>query len=68
MISDEIYDSSMFFTGRLIGLSFVTAAFSILVRDVGWYFLNLPTRDQTKTTQRCYDWFEGKVNHISHRE
>lgn len=57
MFTDEV-SKPMYFTGRLIGLSFITAAFGILARDIGWYFLNLPTRDQTKTTQRCYDWFE----------
>lgn len=53
---DNIYES-LCFSGRLLGISFLTAASIILVRDFSWYFLDWERRDQTKTTKNCYDWF-----------
>ncbi len=56
MRSDDIND--FYFFARLIGALVLTAASMIAVRDIAWYFFNLPSRDQTKTTKNCYDWFE----------
>lgn len=57
MALDDVSDFP-FLLGKFLGASFLTGVSLILARDLGWYFFNLPTRDQTKTTKNCYDWFE----------
>lgn len=57
MRSDDIYNDFYFFV-RLLGALVLATASVIAVRDIAWYFFNLPARDQTKTTKNCYDWFE----------
>jgi cyclopropane fatty-acyl-phospholipid synthase-like methyltransferase len=54
---DIIYES-LFLTGRCLGGLFLANAATVLARDLAWYGLNLPTRNQTLTTKNCYDWFE----------
>lgn len=43
---------------KILATSLMAAVTTIILRDVSWYFFNQPTRDQTKTTKNCYDWFE----------
>jgi len=57
---DHIYES-LFFTGRCLGALFLASAATMLVRDLAWYRFNLPTRNQTRTTKNCYDWFEHYI-------
>jgi cyclopropane fatty-acyl-phospholipid synthase-like methyltransferase len=43
---------------KALGTVVLAGTSMIVIRDIAWYRFNLRTRDQTKTTQRCYDWFE----------
>lgn len=54
---DSIY-KSLFSTGTALGATFLAGAATLLVRDLAWYCFNLPTRNQTRATKNCYDWFE----------
>ncbi|OGT26680.1 MAG: hypothetical protein A3I77_07625 [Gammaproteobacteria bacterium RIFCSPLOWO2_02_FULL_42_14] len=63
MRDTDIHDSLLFFARAL----FVTYFSLLFMRNVAWYFFNLPTRDQTKTTRNCYDWFEHYLPPIKHK-